>query len=186
MKLFRLNSTKTEDLLARCREHDKKAQHELYNRYAAKMLGVCIRYVKRKDEAEEVLMNGFMKVFNKIEDFNEEGSFEGWIRKIMVNESLNHLRYKKNLFVETEEEDWVEPHHAPVESSETTHALLQLIQELPLGYRTVFNLHAIEGYGHSEIAEMLNIDENTSRSQLSRARKQLQERVTESQYLYKP
>lgn len=186
MKLFRLNSTTTETLLERCRVHDRKAQQELYNLYASKMLGVCVRYVKRKDEAEEVLMNGFIKVFNKIDRFSGEGSFEGWIRRIMVNESLNHIRHRKNLFEETGEEDITEPHHAPMESKETTQALLRIIDELPIGYRTVFNLYAIEGYGHKEIAKMLDIDENTSRSQLSRARKQLQERVTEAQYLYKP
>lgn len=150
------------------------------------MLGVCVRYVKNREEAEEVLMNGFVKVFNKVADFTGDGSFEGWIRKIMVNESLNHIRYKKNLFVEGDETDWVEPHHTPLESKETAGALMQLIDQLPLGYRTVFNLHAIEGYSHKEIAEMLEIDENTSRSQLSRARQQLQTQVTKEQYLYKP
>lgn len=150
------------------------------------MLGVCMRYVKRKEEAEEVLMNGFVKIFNRVEDFKDEGSFEGWIRRIMVNECLNHLRYKKNLFIETDETDWAEPAHEPVESNESTQALLQMVQDLPLGYRTVFNLFAIEGYEHREIADMLEIDENTSRSQLSRARKLLRERITESQYLYKP
>ncbi|NVK28122.1 MAG: sigma-70 family RNA polymerase sigma factor [Flavobacteriia bacterium] len=185
MKLFRLNST-TDQLIERCRNYDRKAQHELYDRFASTMLAVCVRYVKSVEEAEEVLMNGFVKIFNKIDKFSGDGSFEGWMRQIMVNESLNHLRYRKNLFVESEEEDWPEPNHAPMESKETTAALLQLIEELPVGYRTVFNLFAIEGYGHKEIAEMLDIDENTSRSQLSRARKQLQERVTEAKYLYKP
>lgn len=185
MKLFQLNST-TDQLIERCREFDRKAQHELYNRFSGKFLAVCIRYVKNKEEAEEVLMNGFIKVFNKIEEFQDEGSFEGWMRKIMVNESLNHLRYRKNLFIEKEDEEWAEPQHAPMESQETTSALLQIIQELPIGYRTVFNLFAIEGYGHKEIGDMLGIDEKTSRSQLSRARKILQERVTESKYLYKP
>ncbi len=186
MKLFQLNST-TEQLIERCRDFDRKAQHDLYERYAPKMLAVCIRYVKKKEEAEEVLMNGFIKIFNKIEDFNDEGSFEGWVRRIMVNESLNHIRYRKNLFVETdEEESWPEPQHAPLESKETTTALMQMIDELPIGYRTVFNLFAIEGYGHKEIADMLEIDEKTSRSQLSRARKQLQERITEAKYLYQP
>lgn len=104
----------------------------------------------------------------------------------MVNESLNHLRYRKNLFIEKEDEEGLEPQHAPMESEETTQALLQMIEELPIGYRTVFNLFAIEGYGHKEIAEMLSIDEKTSRSQLSRARKQLQARVTEAKYLYQP
>ncbi len=186
MKLFQLSST-TEQLIERCRDYDRKAQHDLYERFSSKMLAVCIRYVKSKEEAEEVLMNGFIKVFNKINDFNDEGSFEGWIRRIMVNESLNHIRYKKNLFVEREDEgEWSEPQHTPLESQETTTALMQMIDELPMGYRTVFNLFAIEGYGHKEIADMLEIDEKTSRSQLSRARKQLQERITEAKYLYKP
>lgn len=186
VKLFRLNSTTTGDLIELCLKHDRKGQNLLYQRFAPKMLGVCMRYVKRKEEAEEVLMNGFVKIFNRIEDFKDEGSFEGWIRRIMVNECLNHLRYKKNLFIETDETDWAEPAHEPVESNESTQALLQMVQDLPLGYRTVFNLFAIEGYEHREIADMLEIDENTSRSQLSRARKLLRERITESQYLYKP
>lgn len=185
MKIFHLK-TKPEDLLEKLKKGDRKAQSELYKQLASRMLGICRRYVKRQEEAEEVLMNGMVKVFNNIHSFTGEGSFEGWIKRIMVNESINYIRYQKNLFIERDEQDWPEDTHSPIDSNENTEVLLQLIDELPLGYRTVFNLFAIEGYNHKEISELLSIEETTSKSQLSRARKYLQERITQNQYLYKP
>lgn len=182
MNVIRLKPT-LETLIARCRKNDGKAQYALYTQMAPKMLAVCRRYVKSVEEAEEVLSNGFVKVFGKIESYRDEGSFEGWVRKIMVRESLNYIRYQRNIFVETEP-DWIpEQGHSPIQEDIAAEALMQIIDELPLGYKTVFNLFAIEGYAHKEISNMLGISENTSKSQLSKARKLLQEKIVEKQYL---
>ncbi len=184
MKVLRLKPT-LETLIERCRKNDSKAQYALYQMMGAKMLGVCRRYVKSIEEAEEILSNGFVKVFTKLDQFNGEGSFEGWVRKIMVRESLNYIRYQRNIFVEVNP-DWVpEQGHSPIEEETEAEELLCLIDELPIGYKTVFNLYAIEGFAHKEIGEMLGVTENTSKSQLSKARKYLKERINQTQYLSK-
>ena len=149
------------------------------------MLGVCRRYVKSIEEAEEVLSNGFVKVFTKIDSFKDEGSFEGWVRRIMVRESINYIRYQRNIFVDMKPEWIPEQGHSPIQDEIEASALIEVIDELPMGYKTVFNLFAIEGYSHKEIGDMLNINENTSKSQLSKARKYLKERVNQQQYLSK-
>lgn len=184
MKLITLKpSLKT--LVARCRKNDSKAQYALYEMMGPKMLGVCRRYVKSIEEAEEILSNGFVKVFTKIDSFKDEGSFEGWVRKIMVRESLNYIRYQRNIFVETEPEWIPEQGHNPINEDVDAEELMMVIDELPVGYKTVFNLYAIEGFAHKEIGDMLGITENTSKSQLSKARKYLRERINETQYLSK-
>lgn len=184
MKVIRLKPT-LETLISRCRKNDSKAQYALYEMMAPKMLGVCRRYVKSIEGAEEVLSNGFVKVFTKIDTYRDEGSFEGWVRRIMVRESINYIRYQRNIFVEMEPEWIPELSHSPIHDDMASEALLQIIDGLPLGYRTVFNLYAIEGYAHKEIGEMLGITESTSKSQLSKARKFLQERIVQKQYLAK-
>ncbi|MFB9294942.1 RNA polymerase sigma factor [Persicitalea jodogahamensis] len=162
------------------RQGDPKAQRQLYDRYASRMLGVCIRYVGDHMTAEDVLVEGFMKVFDKIGQFKSEGSFEGWMRRIMVNESLGYLRQRKRI----QEVDIIDEAQQVVDTSLADEALeteemLQMIDTLPIGYRTVFNLYAIEGYTHAEIAEKLGITESTSKSQLHRARALLQQLVTD-------
>jgi RNA polymerase sigma-70 factor (ECF subfamily) len=184
VKLIRLKPA-LDTLVERCRKNDSKAQYALYELLSPKMLGVCRRYVKSLEEAEEVLSNGFIKVFNKIEDYRGDGPFEGWVRRIMVHESINYIRYKKNIFVEMQPEWLPEDTHNPITEGFAAEALLQLIDDLPTGYKTVFNLYAIEGYAHKEIGDLLGITESTSKSQLSKARKYLQERINEKQYLYK-
>ncbi|GJM62259.1 DNA-directed RNA polymerase sigma-70 factor [Persicobacter diffluens] len=164
-------------MLDGCRKGDQLQQRKLYEQSAPKMLSVCRRYIADEMEAESVMVQAFLKVFQKIDSFKGEGDLEAWIRKIMVNESLMYLRKNKHLqlFVEVEEVhqyEWVEGADANLHAE----ALLQMIQELPSGYRTVFNLYAIEGYSHQEIAEQLNISVNTSKSQLSRARAMLQKK----------
>jgi RNA polymerase sigma-70 factor (ECF subfamily) len=134
------------------------------------------------EEAEEVLSNGFIKVFDKLKDFEGKGSFEGWIRRIMVNEALNHLRKGQSMFIEVEVSEFESDEIMFSDQLEAEH-LMMLIDQLPIGYRTVFNLFAIEGYKHDEIAEMLGISSNTSKSQLSKARKMLQQRVLDLKYL---
>ena len=154
-------------------QQDSKAQTWLYEKFSSKMLAVCIRYVGDKMEAEDVMIDGFMRVFDKIDQFTFQGSFEGWIRKIMVNEALMYVRTKKMIIVDLEYAI-EEPNESSFSTDLEAADLMKLIEELPIGYRTVFNLYAIEGYNHLEIGEMLGISEGTSKSQLSRARAILQ------------
>ena len=182
--LIKLPST-DQRLVKNCRKGDSKAQRELYERYAPQMLSVCRRYVRSLEDAEEVLSNAFIKVFAKIDQYSGEGALGGWIRRIMVNEALNYIRYQKNLFVEVDHENHAEISHSGFSDKMDADHLLAMVAELPLGYRTVFNLYGIEGYTHKEIGEMLGISENTSKSQLSKARKHLQERLGQNELLYK-
>lgn len=183
LKMLRINKSNSEEALLRdCRKGKSSAQHVLYERFAPRMLGVCFRYIHDRDEAEHVMIGGMVKVFEKIEQYHGEGSFEGWVRRIMVNESLMYIRKNKNMSLEVEvEKADFEPDYTNLETHLEAEDLLKLIAQLPVGYRTVFNLYAIEGYNHKEIAEMLEINENTSKSQLSRARKYLQNRLHEIQ-----
>lgn len=194
MKLIIQKSVTEEQLIKQCRQGKEKAQKTVYEKYADRMLGVCLRYLKDHDTAQDVLLTGFMKVFERIGQFRDEGSFEGWIRRIMVNESLSYLRKFQNMSVEVniERAEREPDYHAAADHLEAED-LMRLISSLPMGYRTVFNLYAIEGYSHKEIAGQLGISENTSKSQLSRARSHLQslllaeemERV-EKKMIYEP
>ena len=180
MKVF-INKSKTEeDLIAGCIKQKASAQRALFDKYSGRMLSLCRRYVKDVLEAEGVMITAFTKIFERIEQYTGEGNFEGWMKRIMVNESLQYLRKHKNMQLNMDIE---EAHHLPnfdaMEDHLQTEDLMQMIAELPVGYRTVFNLYAIEGFSHKEIAEQLNINENTSKSQLSRARVYLQKRLAE-------
>jgi RNA polymerase sigma-70 factor (ECF subfamily) len=167
-----------DQLVQDCKRQDRKAQELVFRQFGGRMLGVCMRYISDKSEAEEVMLIGFTKVFSKIDQFSGEGSFEGWIRRIMVNESLNHLRKYKNLKmqVDLETNEYMVPGYVDAHKVDQQY-LMDLITELPDGYRTVFNLYAVEGYSHKEIAEELGITESTSKSQLSRARLLLQKKL---------
>jgi len=180
MKVF-INKSKTEeDLIAGCVKQKASAQRALFDKYSGRMLSLCRRYVKDVLEAEGVMITAFTKIFERIEQYTGEGNFEGWMKRIMVNESLQYLRKHKNMQLNMDIE---EAHHLPnydaMEDHLQTEDLMQMIAELPVGYRTVFNLYAIEGFSHKEIAEQLKINENTSKSQLSRARVYLQKRLAE-------
>jgi len=165
-------------LIEKCKKGDRSAQQQLFNQYAPKMMAVCRRYVSNKQEAEEILLVGFTLVFSKIDQFRNEGSLESWIRKIMVNESLGFLRKRRSLFLFAELQDADgETGPWPADSDLMTEDLLELIASLPDGYRTVFNLYALDGYTHAEIAAKLGIEEATSKSQLSRARQLLRQRL---------
>lgn len=167
-----------DQLVKACQNGDPKAQRKVYEKYASKMLAVCARYVSDRFEAEEVMIEGFLKVFEKISQFKLEGSFEGWVRRIMVNEALMYLRAKKRNGWEVSYDEVIyEPNPQLMETNLDTEALMRLIEDLPTGYRTVFNLYAIEGYAHEEIAQMLGITVSTSKSQLHRARGLLQQQV---------
>ncbi|MEM9325362.1 MAG: sigma-70 family RNA polymerase sigma factor [Bacteroidota bacterium] len=183
-KMLTIQKSPTHDeLYEGCRRRKPKAQKALYDNLAPKMLGVCLRYLKDKEEAEHVMIGGFVKVFEKIDQYKGDGSFEGWIRRIMVNESLMYLRRSQPLSVDVDiAEVEGELDYDQLDQSLNAEDLLKLITELPVGYKTVFNLYAIEGFNHAEIAEKLGISENTSKSQLSRARKLLQAKLAKLEY----
>jgi len=166
------------DLLEGCIRGDRKMQHELYDRFAPKMYGVCLRYAANTEEAEDILQESFIKVFKKIASFRKEGSFEGWIRRIFVNTAIEHYRKKIYLQPITEhEESTVEGGYLSVLDNLAEKDIISLVQQLSPGYRTVFNMYVVEGYSHKQIAEQLGISEGTSKSQLSRAKQILQDLV---------
>ncbi len=164
------------EILNGCLKGKREFQKILYDKFSGKMLYVCLRYTKNKDEAEDVLQEAFIKVFTNLHSFKSEGSFEGWIRRICVNCSLEFLRAKKRtlLFEDIENANEYVSDSNNIIGNINTKELHNLIMKLPDGYRLVFNLFVIEGYGHKEISEMLNITEGTSKSQLSKARIYLQ------------
>jgi RNA polymerase sigma-70 factor (ECF subfamily) len=164
-------------LVQSCKKQDRKGQHATFNRYAGKMMAVCRRYLGQGPDSEDALMEGFMKVFSKVETFNEVGSFEGWIRRIMVNACLMKIRKRGDVKIQDIEEAWDVGQPSEALMHLRTAEIEELIAELPPGYRTIFNLYAIEGYTHDEIAAMLNISAGTSKSQLSRARTQIQHKL---------
>jgi len=170
-----------EDLVAQSIKGDGKAQKALFDRYSPRMLGVCIRYLKDEYTAEDIMITGFMKVFEKLYQFKFEGSLEGWIRRTMINESLTYLRKNKQVFSDVDMEIVSgASSYGNAESALEQEDLLKMVAGLPIGYRTVFNLYAIEGFSHKEIAEKLGINENTSKSQLSRARALLKDLLMKS------
>lgn len=179
---FTIYRAQEEQLIKGCIRRDHSAQKALYNRYSSKMYALCCRYVKDRMDAEDVLVTAFAKIFERIEQFKGEGSFEGWIRKVVVNEALTFLRRNRSMYLEAElEAANREPDFTTLSDHLEAEDLMRLIQELPSGYRIVFNLYAIDGYSHKEISEQLGISENTSKSQLSRARTYLQKLLADSQ-----
>ncbi|MBI1185163.1 sigma-70 family RNA polymerase sigma factor [bacterium] len=166
------------ELIEGCLKEDRRFQKELYDRYASKLMAVCYRYCKNREEAQDVLHEGFIKAVKNLHRFEGKGSFEGWLRRIMVNTALENFRKNKHLVVvediEHAESQRVESKALDKMSAEE---LLRLVNALPAGFRVVFNLYAIEGYSHKEIAEQLQISIGTSKSQLSRARAALQNMI---------
>jgi len=162
-------------LIKACLKHDVQAQRRLYELFAAQMLPVCFRYAGSKPEAEDILQEGFIKVFQHLPRYKDTGPLEAWIRRIMVNTAIDYLRRNKRRQQELElNETILDPKWEDVLDQMEATFLMELIQELPDGYRMVFNLYALEGYSHQEIAKQLGISEGTSRSQYTRARKHLQ------------
>lgn len=162
----------TENLIAQCLKCDATAQYELYQKYSPKMFGVCLRFAKCREEAEDILQEGFIKVFRNLKTFRNEGKLEAWIRRIMVNTAINFYKRKYPAFPDIDF-DRLHPKHHSDEDITTIMShkeILETVQKLPKGYRMVFNLYVIEGYTHKEIGNMLNISINTSKSQLSRAK----------------
>jgi len=167
------------EIVKACIKGNRKAQKQLYQLFADKMFGVCMRYADDVDEAKDILQDGFIKVFMTLEQFNHKGSFEGWVRRIMVNTALEKFRDKNYLFAVNMEQGYEsrDKEYDHILSELAAKDLLKMVQELSPQYRMVFNLYAIEGYSHKEICEMLNIKEGTSKSNLSRAREILKEKI---------
>ena len=162
------------ELIRKCQQKSRKAFEELYRKFSPFVYGICMRYAKNRDEAQDILQDCFIKIMNKIGDYRFEGSFEGWVRRMAVRESLNYLKMTRGVFFDIDEEDEIVEDLSPdIVSDMSAKEMLEAISELPDGYRTIFNMYVIEGYQHSEIAEILNISESTSRSQLKKAREQL-------------
>jgi RNA polymerase sigma-70 factor (ECF subfamily) len=167
------------ELIDGCLNNDRKAQKLLYEKYSRKMFGVCLRYARDREEAEDILSDSFVHVFVKLSSFKREGSFEGWIRRIVINTAItayrNNLKYNLN--------DDISEIHGLSDDNESAIDLLNvqqlksIIQEMPDGYRMIFNLYVIEGYNHREIADLLGLNEGTSKSQYSKAKKWLQARL---------
>ncbi len=176
MKVIQLFKNETK-LIAGAAKNNRDAQQELYKKYSGKMLSVCRMYVKDLHHAEEVMLNGFFKVFKHISNFNNDGSFEGWIRKIMIREAISFLRSKKDIEFPEEIKETESHSFNNIHSEIEVEHIQQLIDALPEGYKVVFVMYAIEGYKHQEISKMLNITEGTSKSQLFKARKMLQEKL---------
>jgi len=166
-----------EKLIKKALQNNREAQQRLYNLHAPKMLSVCRYYIKDIQFAEEVMLNGFLKVFTNLKNFEHNGSFEGWIRRIMIRESISFLRKKKQIEFVTDEVEINQVTINSVYSDMDVEEIQNLIDALPDGYRIVFIMYAIEGYKHHEIATLLNISEGTSKSQLFKARKILQEKI---------
>ena len=175
MKVIQLHQEEKE-LIAMAIENNRSAQQKLYSKFSPKMLSVCRQYIKDVQQAEDIMITAFMKVFSNLHKFEFNGSFEGWIRRIMVNESISFLRVQKNVKY-IDDETFFEERFNNIESQFSVDDIQFLIDNLPDGYRMIFNLYAIEGYKHQEIAIMLGINEGTSKSQLSHARKLLQNQI---------
>lgn len=170
------------DLIEGCIREDRDCQKEVFSRFAGKMLAVCLRYSRNRMEAEDILQDSFIKVFDNLEKFKFNGSFEGWIRRIVINTALKHFDRKRftheQVGLEVSPDQGIDP---AIYSHLQSEELMRLVAALPEGYRLVFNLYAIEGYAHKEIADILGIQESTSRSQLVKARKMLQTQINDMQ-----
>lgn len=166
-------------LISRAVNNNREAQNILFELHAPKMLSVCRYYIKDLQHAEEVMLNGFFKVFSNLRSFKAEGSFEGWIRRIMVRESISFLRQQKQIEFSVEDVGFKHDFTNDIETDIEVEEIQQLIDALPEGYKIVFVMFAIEGYKHHEIAEMLGITEGTSKSQLFKARNLLQQKVND-------
>ncbi len=176
----------TKDLIEKSKSGDRKSQQLLYHRLSAPMMGVCVRYMKSKEDAEDVLLEGFHKVFKNLKKFTYESdnAFFGWVKRIMVNEALMKLRKNKDIRVLAISEDLDQEVDVSPLSKLETEDLLNAIRSIPVGYRTVFNLYEVEGYSHQEISDQLGISVGTSKSQLFKAKKLLREMLDQKNENY--
>lgn len=170
-------------LIKDCLQGNRKAQNDLYSKYKVKLFGLCLRYARSREEAEDFLLEGFQKIFRDLHQFKFKSSLEAWMRRVVVNTALQHLRKKNRLSFQDftiEEIDRVSNFEPDILDEMNANDIIACIQKLPIGYQTIFNLFAIEGYSHREISEQLGITESTSRSQYTRAKKALQKILIES------
>ncbi len=190
------------ELIAGCKKGEEKAQKVIYERYYRIMFGICIRYIKNHDEAKDVVQEGFIKIFLKINQYKDKGSFEGWMKRIIVNNAIDYLKKKSKELNKREDSELYhnqlshngyekktvkrdktellkeKPNYGMIEDAQFTHKeLLEALHSIPELYGVVFNLHCIEGFSHAEIGNILNIDEKTSRTRLLRARRGIQEKL---------
>ena len=177
-----------EAILEGCLRNNPAAQKKLYEMYCAKMLAVCYRYAHNREDAEDMLQEGFIKVFSQIHTFENRGVFEGWIRRIMVHTCINILKRNKkfNESVDLIHANALQVREDTIPSILQAKQVVECIRLLPLGYRTVLNLYAIEGFSHREIGEMLDIEESTSRSQYTRAKAMLEDMLIKKNIIQKP
>ncbi len=177
-----------EALIIGCFNNDPASQRELYSRYSPKMLSVCYRFAQSREDAEDMLQEGFIKVFTQIHTFQNKGAFEGWIRRIIVHTCINFLKkYKKfNENIDLEHVGYLQVKEETMPSIMQAKQVIECIRLLPVGYRTVLNLYAIEGYSHKEIGVMLDIEESTSRSQYTRSKAMLEAILIKKKILEKP
>lgn len=179
----------TEELmLAGCLKNNAAAQEALYGRFSPRMLGVCYRFAKNREDAEDMMQEGFIKVFTQIHQYRNEGALEGWIRRIMVHTCINFLKKHKkfNDSIDISHAHVIQVKEEMIPSIMQAKQVVECIRLLPVGYRTVLNLYAIEGYSHREIAHMLEIEESTSRSQYTRARGMLEDILVKKRIINKP
>ena len=171
-----------ENLIKGCIEGNRYAQKMLFEKYRSLMFAICMRYAKSVDEAEDVMIDGIMKIYSNLHDFQKKGSFEGWLKKIMVNAAINNyrsnLKHYYNTPIDGDSFSEIVNESDDFKTNYSAEYLIKLIQGLPAGYRMVFNLYEIEGYSHKEIAEMMNISVNTAKTQLFYAKKSLQKKLT--------
>lgn len=167
-------------LISQCRKQDRKAQEELYRKYSGKLFTLCLKYSGNYEQAKDNLQDGFIKIFQNINQFRGTGSFEGWMTRIMINTALKKYQ-DKSIFLTIEEEHFEEPEVEVEEDAVSVDFLIRIVQDLPERYRLVFNLYTMEGYSHQEIAELLKISVGTSKSNLARARIKLKEKIISAQ-----
>jgi len=177
-----------EQMLAGCLQNDAASQDALYSRHSPRMLGVCYRFAKNREDAEDMLQEGFIKVFSQIHQYRNEGALEGWIRRIMVHTCINSLKKNKKFSdsVDISFAGGIGIREEAIPAVIQAKEVVECIRTLPLGYRTVLNLYAIEGYSHKEIGAMLDIEESTSRSQYTRAKTMLEDILIKKKILQKP
>src|ERR1700755_1442398 len=177
-----------EQMLAGCLKNNAAAQEALYNRFSPRMLGVCYRFAKNREDAEDMLQEGFIKVFTQMHQYRNEGALEGWIRRIIVHTCINNLKKNKRF---NESLDIVHAHGVQIREESVpsivqAKQIVECIRILPMGYRTVLNLYAIEGYSHKEISDLLDVEESTSRSQYTRAKQMLEDILLRKKIIQKP
>jgi RNA polymerase sigma factor (sigma-70 family) len=177
-----------EAILKGCLQNEAAAQRELYNRYSPKMLSVCYRFAHNREDAEDMLQEGFIKIFSQMHTFGNRGAFEGWVRRIIVHTCINILKKNKkfNESVDIIHATGAQVREESVPSIVQAKQIVECIRMLPIGYRTVLNLYAIEGYSHREIGIMLDIEESTSRSQYTRAKAMLEDILVRKKIIQKP